>query len=57
MAEQMCPYCGLPKELWQGNEGDGYDKDDMTFCCQGCAEGTGCTCKVPGVIDSPVPER
>jgi hypothetical protein len=26
----------------------------VTFCCQGCAEGTGCTCTALGGIDSPI---
>ena len=24
--------------------GEGYTHEGETFCCQGCAEGTGCTC-------------
>lgn len=51
MAEQVCPRCGLPKESWQGDEGEGYEKDGTTYCCQGCAEGSGCTCIVAGTID------
>jgi hypothetical protein len=29
------------KNEWPG---EGYTHDGQTFCCQGCAEGTGCTC-------------
>ena len=45
MSEQTCPKCGMPKREWQGNNGQGYTKDGQTYCCQGCAEKTGCTCK------------
>ncbi len=44
MAEQTCPNCGMPKSEWQGDGGEGYTKDGVTYCCRGCAEGTGCTC-------------
>src|SRR5688572_10205176 len=30
----------------------GFVQDNETFCCQGCAEGTGCTCK-----DARIPVR
>ena len=36
-----CPGCGMPKNKWPG---EGYSHEGQTFCCQGCAEGTGCTC-------------
>ena len=29
------------KNAWPG---EGYTHDNETYCCQGCAEGTGCTC-------------
>jgi len=29
------------KNEWPG---EGYTHDGETYCCQGCAEGTGCTC-------------
>jgi hypothetical protein len=25
--------------------GEGYTHEGQTYCCQGCAEGTGCTCQ------------
>ena len=37
-----CPGCGMIKNEWPG---EGYTHDNQTYCCQGCAEGTGCTCK------------
>src|SRR5260370_41793942 len=36
-----CPGCGMVKNSWPG---EGYTHEGETFCCQGCAEGTGCTC-------------
>jgi hypothetical protein len=41
---EECPNCGMPRDEWQGNGGRGYTQGSETFCCQGCAEGTGCTC-------------
>jgi len=29
------------KNKWPG---EGYTHEGETYCCQGCAEGTGCTC-------------
>jgi len=36
-----CPGCGMIKNEWPG---EGYSHEGETFCCQGCAEGRGCTC-------------
>jgi hypothetical protein len=36
-----CPGCAMIKNVWPG---EGYTHEGETFCCQGCAEGTGCTC-------------
>lgn len=60
MAEQMkagdkrveqkltCVNCGqVQNEFWYDN-GKGYFKDGKIYCCQDCAQGTGCTCIVPG---------
>jgi hypothetical protein len=46
MAEATCPGCGMGKHLWTGNGGEGVEKDNQTFCCQGCADQgmSGCTC-------------
>lgn len=35
----------MPKNDWPG---EGYTHEGETYCCQGCAEGTGCTCKTVG---------
>src|ERR1700729_846850 len=40
-AAPTCPGCGMSKNEWPG---EGYTHEGETFCCQGCAEGTGCTC-------------
>jgi hypothetical protein len=31
----------MPKNDWPG---EGYTHEGQSYCCQGCAEGTGCTC-------------
>ena len=40
-----CPGCRMKKNEWPG---EGYTHDGETYCCQGCAEGTGCTCVTVG---------
>ena len=40
-----CPGCKMIKNEWPG---EGYTHDGETYCCQGCAEGTGCTCITVG---------
>ena len=46
MAEtQTCPACEMPKSTWKDHQGQGDIKDGRTYCCRGCAEGTGCTCR------------
>ena len=43
--QPFCPGCGMIKNAWPG---EGYTFQGQNYCCQGCAEGTGCTCaKVP----------
>ena len=42
---ERCPRCKMTEEFWAGNEGRGVRKDDRTFCCDGCADDTGCTCE------------
>src|SRR5580704_2855094 len=36
-----CPGCAMLKNDWPG---EGYSHEGQSYCCQGCAEGTGCTC-------------
>jgi len=40
----VCAACGMERKVWRGNEGQGYRMDGELYCCQGCAEDTGCTC-------------
>lgn len=42
--QTTCPNCSMPKAEWRGNNGQGFPMGDKTYCCQGCAIGTGCTC-------------
>src|SRR5438067_12832504 len=39
--QPTCPGCRMIKNEWPG---EGYTHDGETYCCQGCAEGTGCIC-------------
>jgi hypothetical protein len=42
-----CPGCGMPQRSWPDEQG--FRRDGQPYCCRGCAEGTGCTCKAdPG---------
>ena len=42
MAMESCPRCGMEKSEWPN--ATGVQKDGTTYCCDGCANGTGCTC-------------
>ena len=46
LMDETCAGCGLPQSQWEGHDGHGYVMDGETYCCRGCAEGTGCTCEV-----------
>lgn len=49
MAEQICPACGC-------HIGSGaYEKDDVVYCCQLCAEGGECACGCCEETDLPAP--
>jgi hypothetical protein len=45
MAQQTCPRCGMAKQQWKGNGGNGVQRGNETFCCEGCANNSGCTCR------------
>jgi hypothetical protein len=45
MAEQTCPRCGMAKQEWKGRDGQGISRGGQTYCCAGCADDTGCTCR------------
>ena len=42
--ERTCPNCGMEQKDWSANEGQGFTQRREFYCCEGCAEGTGCTC-------------
>ena len=42
VTEQTCANCGMKQDEWRTPLG--YKQDGETFCCEGCATGTGCTC-------------
>jgi hypothetical protein len=39
---EVCSSCGMSAEDWS----EAYKLGSQTYCCQGCAEQTGCTCNV-----------
>lgn len=41
---QPCPRCGLRSDHWENN-GQGFPSGGQRYCCQGCAEQSGCTCR------------
>jgi len=42
--QAICPVCGMEQGEWS-NDGKGFSRDGETYCCKGCADGTGCTCR------------
>jgi hypothetical protein len=40
-----CPNCGLAREDWPDDAAGGYSKAGAVYCCQGCIDGPGCTCR------------
>jgi hypothetical protein len=47
----VCPNCGMDLT---DPASSSFTRDDETFCCQGCADGTGCTC-VQRIVNDPRP--
>ena len=46
--EEACARCGMTKDRWKGNGGEGYLVDGKPFCCQACVDGQPCTCRDEG---------
>ncbi len=47
MADETCPKCKMPQKDWKAFAGNGFTnpKDGKKYCCRGCAENMGCSCK------------
>ena len=45
--EERCPRCALPRNRWTDN-GRGYPKLELLYCCRGCAEEAACICLEAG---------
>jgi len=43
--QDICSRCALSKEEWSANRGKGFKSKGEIYCCEGCAEDTGCTCE------------
>jgi hypothetical protein len=41
----LCAGCGLEPWAWLGNHSEGYVRDSVRYCCQGCAERRVCPCQ------------
>ncbi|HET7624873.1 MAG TPA: hypothetical protein VFM25_06360 [Verrucomicrobiae bacterium] len=46
-SDLRCPGCGI--DLTEST-GGGFVRDNQTYCCEGCADGTGCTCELPAAL-------
>ena len=42
---ESCPRCGMERMDWPT---EGFKRENRQYCCQGCAEDTGCTCVTTG---------
>lgn len=49
MRANICEECGIPESEWKANNGEGYARHNVRYCCQGCFLGIGCSCKETGV--------
>lgn len=45
MVDKTCPTCGMTSNKFGANNGLGFEKEGDIYCCRGCAEGIGCTCR------------
>jgi len=43
LENKTCPTCGMDEKDW--SKAQGYQQGDESYCCEGCAEGTGCICE------------
>jgi hypothetical protein len=47
----------MPRPEWRDDAPGGYVKDGVTYCCQGCLEGPGCTCRTPTARSDAAPSQ
>jgi hypothetical protein len=52
MDDAFCANCGLEKNAWADGPGAGYTLDEVWYCCQGCADESGCTCAGCEVLET-----
>jgi hypothetical protein len=55
--EQRCPGCGMEAEDWKGTGSRGFHAGGELYCCQGCADGSGCTCESGADVSLPAAEE
>lgn len=46
MAQRQCPNCGMQQTEWLASAREGFPHDGQLYCCEGCASGGGCTCRM-----------
>jgi len=44
--EEICAGCGMERSEWKGNNGEGFTKNAIDYCCMDCAEGIECDCGI-----------
>jgi hypothetical protein len=49
--EEACPVCGMLRTEWPDG---GLNVNGTSYCCRGCAEGTGCTCGNFDITPKPI---
>jgi hypothetical protein len=40
-----CANCGMPKSQWTRNDGQGVKRENVMYCCEGCAQDNRCICR------------
>jgi hypothetical protein len=45
MEQKRCANCGMGKSQWTRNDGRGFSREGIFYCCEGCAQDNHCTCR------------
>ena len=46
IGDPKCPACGKARSEWRVNNSRGETQNGKTYCCEGCAQGTQCSCEL-----------
>jgi hypothetical protein len=44
--KRICAGCKIHKSHWKENNGEGYPKNKVIYCCRDCSEGIECMCNL-----------